>query len=111
MRCVLLGMLCAGVFTTCCALCVLKQAVHCVLGGRLCTVCMCVQREQAQAVQSLHEAKRRLARQVQVVQADRDSYKAESEKEHKELLQAAETQQHLQEQIRSGPYMCSLHRS
>ena len=64
---------------------------------------MCVQREQAQAVQSLHEAKQRLARQVQVVQADRDSYKAESEKEHKELLAAAETQQHLQEQIRWGP--------
>ena len=66
----------------------------------LCMLCVCVQREQAQAVQSLHDAKQRLARQVQVIQADRDSYKAESEQEHKELLQAAETQQHLQEQIR-----------
>ena len=63
---------------------------------------LCVQREQAQAVQSLHDAKQRLARQVQVIQADRDRYKKDSEQEHKELLQAAETQQHLQEQIRSG---------
>ena len=63
---------------------------------------LCVQREQAQAVQSLHDAKQRLARQVQVIQADRDRYKAESQQEHKQLQQAAETQQHLQEQIRSG---------
>ena len=64
-----------------------------------CCAC-CVQREQAKAVQSLHDAKQRLSRQVQQVQADRDKYKAESEQEHKELLQAAEAQQHLQEQIR-----------
>ncbi len=58
------------------------------------------QREQVKAVQSLHDAKQRLASQLQVIQADRDKYKAESEAEHKELLQAAEAQQHLQEQIR-----------
>lgn len=58
------------------------------------------QREQKKAVQSLHEAKQRLAGQLQTIQADRDRYKAESEAEHKELLQAAEAQQHLQEQIR-----------
>ncbi|MCJ1297918.1 hypothetical protein MMC08_000707 [Hypocenomyce scalaris] len=57
------------------------------------------QREQKKAVQSLHEAKQRLAGQLQTIQADRDRYKAESEAEHKELLQAAEAQQRLQEQI------------
>ncbi|DBA74307.1 TPA: hypothetical protein ACH3X1_011082 [Trebouxia sp. C0004] len=57
------------------------------------------QREQAKAVQSMHDAKQRLASQLQAIQADRDKYKAESEAEHKELLQAAEAQQHLQEQI------------
>lgn len=57
------------------------------------------QKEQAQAVQSLHESKQRLARQLEVIQADRDKYKADSEEEHRELLQAAEAQQHLQEQI------------
>ncbi|DBB09502.1 TPA: hypothetical protein ACH3X3_008062 [Trebouxia sp. C0006] len=57
------------------------------------------QREQVKAVQSLHDAKQRLASQLQLIQADRDKYKAESEAEHKELLQAAEAQQHLQEQI------------
>ena len=58
------------------------------------------QKEQAQAVQSLHESKQRLARQLEVIQADRDKYKADSEEEHRELLQFAEAQQHLQEQIR-----------
>ena len=58
------------------------------------------QKEQAQAVQSLHESKQRLARQLEVIQADRDKYKADSEEEHRELLEAAEAQQHLQEQIR-----------
>ncbi len=58
------------------------------------------QQEQVKAVQSLHDAKQRLASQLQAIQADRDKYKAESEEEHKELLQAAEAQQHLQEQIR-----------
>ena len=58
------------------------------------------QKEQAKAVQSLQDAKQRLAGQLQLVQADRDRYKAESEAEHKELLQAAGAQQNLQEQIR-----------
>lgn len=58
------------------------------------------QKEQAKAVQSLQDAKQRLASQLQLVQADRDRYKAESEAEHKELLQAAGAQQNLQEQIR-----------
>ena len=60
------------------------------------------QQEQAKALHSMNDAKQRLAGKLQLIQADRDKYKAESEQEHKALLQAADAQQHLQEQIRSG---------